>query len=58
MPTAKAMSLPPRFVAGAVPAVVNDIAVLAHQASPACGARLRGRVSAEPCARIEGSRSV
>src|SRR5271170_7113018 len=32
MPTAKAMSLPPRFAAGAIPAVVNDIAALARQA--------------------------
>src|SRR5947209_1223977 len=30
MPTAKAMSLPPRFAAGAVPTAVNDIAALAH----------------------------
>src|ERR1700729_3775068 len=29
MPTAKAMSLPPRFAAGAVPPAVNDIAALA-----------------------------
>src|SRR6478735_7929789 len=31
MPTAKAISLPPRFAAGAVPAAINDIAVLTHQ---------------------------
>jgi hypothetical protein len=30
MPTAKAMSLPPRFAAGAVPTAVNDIAALAR----------------------------
>src|SRR5271166_3566558 len=29
MPTAKAMSLPPRFAAGAAPTAVNDIATLA-----------------------------
>src|SRR3984957_12780990 len=29
MPTAKAMSLPPRFAAGAVPTAVNDIGALA-----------------------------
>jgi len=38
MPTAKAMSLPPRFAAGAAPVAVNDIATLAPQAPPACGA--------------------
>src|SRR5271166_1721909 len=39
MPTAKAMSLPPRFAAGAVVAAVNDIAARAHEARPA-GPRL------------------
>src|ERR1700728_1298423 len=30
MPAAKAMSLPPRFAAGALPPAVNDIVALAH----------------------------
>jgi hypothetical protein len=33
MPAAKAMSLPPRFAAGAVPTAVNDIVALAHSES-------------------------
>src|SRR5271167_1962995 len=37
MPTAKAMSLPPRLAAGAIPTAVNDIAALAHK-EPARGA--------------------
>src|SRR5271156_853874 len=40
MPTAKAMSLPPRFAAGAAPAAVNDIAALPDQAQPAWRASL------------------
>ena len=40
MPTAKAMSLPPRFAAGAVPTAVNDIAALAYQEPLAYGSRL------------------
>jgi len=40
MPTAKAMSLPPRFAAGAVPTAVNDIAALALE-EPAHGAPAR-----------------
>src|SRR5580693_5319919 len=40
MPTAKAMSLPPRFAAGAVPTAVNDIAALALE-EPAHGASAR-----------------
>jgi hypothetical protein len=41
MPTAKAMSLPPRFAAGAVPIAVNDIAAaLAYQEPLAYGSRL------------------
>src|SRR5271163_1920181 len=41
MPPAKAMSLPPRLAADAASAAVNDIATLAPQAPPACGALLR-----------------
>src|ERR1700677_5399079 len=41
MPTAKAMSLPPRFAAGALPTAVNDMAALAHQEPPAHGAPAR-----------------
>jgi hypothetical protein len=33
MPTAKAMSLPPRLAAGAVPTAVNDIVALAREAA-------------------------
>src|ERR1700685_198437 len=40
MPTAKAMSLPPRFAAGALPTAVNDIAALALE-EPAHGAPAR-----------------
>ena len=66
MPTAKAMSLPPRFAAGAVPTAVNDIAALAdeapHGGAPAageCAANLargsnRGAPSGRPTCRDGG----
>src|SRR5579871_3127501 len=41
MPTAKAMSFPPRLAAGAVPAAVNDIAALAQERAATCSARRR-----------------
>jgi hypothetical protein len=56
MPTAKAMSLPPRFAAGAAVAAVNDIAAPAHEPPPAWPAPVGGRVGGEACARIERGR--
>src|SRR5271166_1692476 len=54
MPTAKAMSLPPRFAAGAVVAAVKDIAAPTHEPLPAWRAPVGGRVGGEACAGIEG----
>src|SRR5271163_1344635 len=57
MPTAKAMSLPPRFVAGVVPTAVNDIAALALE-EPAHGAPAREDVLRTLCEDRTAARRV
>src|SRR5277367_4262852 len=54
MPTAKAISLPPRLAADAAPTAINDITALALWAPPAWRAPYRWRLGGEACARIEG----